>query len=109
MRALAALSAGAQRWAQVNVAKYVRQIKHTTGFWMPFHELTAGRSWLTKRAARLLHPDVRMPQRNILAYVVAAFIPYAGRLGGGFGFFDCGVHHGRVGCDSFACVPRPPR
>jgi Zn-dependent protease with chaperone function/type II secretory pathway pseudopilin PulG len=86
VRALAALSVGAQRWAQLDVAKYVRQIKHTAGFWMSFHELTAGRPWLSKRAARLMHPDARMPQRNMLAYVVAAFIPYAGRLGGGFGF-----------------------
>ena len=86
VRALAALAAGAKRWAQLDVAKYVRQAKHTTGFWMSFHELTAAYPWLTKRAARLMHPDARMPQRNALAYVVAAFIPYAGRLGGGFGF-----------------------
>jgi Zn-dependent protease with chaperone function/Tfp pilus assembly major pilin PilA len=86
VRSLAALSAGARRWALLDVAKYVRQTKHTTGFWLSFHELTSAYPWLTKRAARLMHPDAPMPQRNAFAYVVAAFIPYAGRLGGGFGF-----------------------
>jgi Zn-dependent protease with chaperone function/type II secretory pathway pseudopilin PulG len=85
-RALAALAAGSQRWQQLDVAKYVRQAKHTAGFWMSFHELTAGYPWLTKRAARLMNPEAKLPPRNALAYVVAAFIPYAGRLGGGFGF-----------------------
>ena len=52
---------------------------------MSFHELTAGYPWLTKRAARVMDTDAPMPPRNVFAYVLAAFIPYAGRLGAGFG------------------------
>jgi Zn-dependent protease with chaperone function len=83
-RALAALSAGPQRWQQMDMAAYARQARHGTGFWMSFHELTSGYPWLTKRVARLLG-EPRLPGRNPLSYVLAAFVPYAGRLGGGFG------------------------
>lgn len=84
-RALAALSAGAERWKQLDVTAYLRQAKHSSGFWMSFHELTAGYPWLTKRAARVMNTEAPMPQRNSFAYLLAVFIPYAGRLGGGFG------------------------
>ncbi len=84
-RALAALSAGAERWAQLDIAAYLRKANHSSGFWMSFHELTAGYPWLTKRAARVMEPNARMPPRNGLAYLLAAIIPYAGRLGSGFG------------------------
>ena len=85
VRALAALSAGAERWEQLDVKAYLRQIKHSSGFWMSFHELTAGYPWLTKRAARVMDTSAPMPRRNGFAYILAAFIPYAGRLGGAFG------------------------
>ena len=52
---------------------------------MSFHELTAGYPWLTKRAARVMNIEAPLPKRNGFAYLLAAFIPYAGRLGGGFG------------------------
>lgn len=84
-RALAALSAGAKRWEQLDVAAYLRQANHSSGFWMSFHELTAGYPWLSKRAARVMDPGAPMPPRNGFAYIPAAFIPYAGRLGAGFG------------------------
>lgn len=85
-RALGALAAGAPRWQQLDLAKFVRQAKHTTGFWMSFHELTAAYPWLTKRVARVMNPAAKLPPRHALAYAVAAFIPYTGRLGGGVGF-----------------------
>jgi Zn-dependent protease with chaperone function/type II secretory pathway pseudopilin PulG len=85
-RALAALSAGAKRWEQLDVAAYRNQAQQTSGFWMSFHELTAGYPWLTKRAARVLDTQAAMPKRNSFAYLLAVFIPYAGRLGAGFGF-----------------------
>lgn len=85
-RALAALSAGAERWEHLDVAAYLRQTIHASGFWMSFHELTAGYPWLTKRAARVMDTTAPMPSRNGLSYLLAAFIPYAGRLGAGFGF-----------------------
>jgi len=85
-RALAALSAGGERWQDLDVPTYVRQVRHSSGFWMSFHELVAGYPWLTKRAARVMDPDASMPQRNGWAYPLAIFIPYAGRLGAGFGF-----------------------
>lgn len=84
-RALAALSAGAKRWEQLDTADYVRQAAHTSGFWMSFHELTAGYPWLTKRAARVMDTSAPMPPRKFFAYVLALFVPYAGRLGAGFG------------------------
>jgi Zn-dependent protease with chaperone function len=85
-RALAALSAGAERWEHLDVAAYLRQTIHASGFWMSFHELTAGYPWLTKRAARVMDTSARLPSRNGLSYLFAAFVPYAGRLGAGFGF-----------------------
>ncbi|RZL35426.1 MAG: peptidase M48, partial [Rubrivivax sp.] len=83
-RALAALSAGPQRWQQMDMAAFARQARHGAGFWMSFHELTSGYPWLTKRVARVLG-ETKLPGRNPLAYVLAFFVPYAGRLGGGFG------------------------
>jgi Zn-dependent protease with chaperone function/type II secretory pathway pseudopilin PulG len=85
-RALAALSAGAERWERLDVPAYLRQANHASGFWMSFHELIAGYPWLTKRAARVMNTAAPMPARNGLAYLLALFIPYAGRLGAGFGF-----------------------
>lgn len=83
-KALAALSAGPQRWQQMDMTAFARQARHGTGFWMSFHELTSGYPWLTKRAARVLG-EQRLPGRHPLAYVLASIVPYASRLGGGFG------------------------
>lgn len=83
-RALAALSAGPQRWQQLDVKTFARQSRLGSGFWMSFHELTSGYPWLTKRVARVMGVS-KLPGRHPLAYVLAAFVPYAGRLGGGFG------------------------
>lgn len=85
-RALAALSAGAQRWENLDVAAYRTQANHSSGFWMSFHELLAGYPWVTKRVARVMDTQAPMPRRNVFAYLLAVFIPYAGRLGAGFGF-----------------------
>jgi type II secretory pathway pseudopilin PulG len=84
-RSLAALSAGAERWEKLDVSAYLRQAHHSSGFWMSFHELTAGYPWLTKRAARVMDTGAKMPPRSGFAYFLAAFVPYAGRLGAGFG------------------------
>lgn len=86
-RALAALSAGSKRWQQLDMESYVRQASHSRGFWMSFHELTEGYPWLTKRAARVMDTSAAMPPRNVFAYFLALFVPYAGRLGAGFGMF----------------------
>lgn len=85
-QALAALSAGVERWQRIDVASYRTQAQHASGFWMSFHELTEGYPWLTKRAARVMNTDAKMPGRNAFAYLLALFVPYAGRLGAGFGF-----------------------
>jgi len=84
--ALAALSAGAKRWAKLDAGSYLRQSAGTDGFWMSFHELVAGYPWLTKRFARVMDTRAPAPGRNGFAYVLALFVPYAGRLGAGFGF-----------------------
>jgi Zn-dependent protease with chaperone function/type II secretory pathway pseudopilin PulG len=85
-RALAALSAGAKRWEHLDVAAYRDQANHSSGFWMSFHELLGGYPWVTKRVARVMDTNDAMPKRNGFAYLFAMFIPYAGRLGAGFGF-----------------------
>jgi Zn-dependent protease with chaperone function/type II secretory pathway pseudopilin PulG len=84
--ALAALSSGAKRWAKLDAAAYIRQSNETSGFWMSFHELVAGYPWLSKRFARVLDTKAHAPARNPFAYLLALFVPYAGRLGAGFGF-----------------------
>ena len=67
------------------MAHYLRQTKHTRGFWMSFHELISGYPWLTKRAVRMTD-GASAPARDPFAYLVALFVPYGGRLGGGFSF-----------------------
>jgi len=84
-RALVALAAGARRWASVDLLSYARQARQGNGFWAAFHELIGGYPWLTKRVARVVEPSARMPARNPVAYVLALFVPYGGRLGAGAG------------------------
>ena len=84
-RALAAFAAGARRWKRLDVAQFVRQAGNSTGFWMSFHELTAAYPWITKRAARVADTGAALPSRHPMAYVLALFVPYAGRMGAGFG------------------------
>lgn len=84
-RALAALSAGSERWKQLDMSAYLDQTAYSSGFWMSFHELLGGYPWLSKRAARVMNPDTAMPPRHGFAYLLALFVPYAGRLGAGFG------------------------
>lgn len=86
VRALAALAAGSERWERLDVGAYTRQVAYCSGFWMSFHELTSGYPWLTKRAVRVLDPAAKLPGRSVFAYFLAAFVPYVGRLGAGFGF-----------------------
>ena len=52
---------------------------------MSFHELTNGYPWLTKRTARVLDPAAPVPRRHPLAWLLALFVPYAGRAGRGLG------------------------
>ena len=84
-RALVALAAGARQWQQVSLGDYVKQIRGNGGFWGSFHELIGGYPWLTKRVARSINPDIRLPQRNPLAYLLAVFVPYGGRAAGSMG------------------------
>ena len=84
-QSLSALSAGSEGWKNLNLSAYQKQLEHTSGFWMSFHELTAGYPWLTKRVARVMNQDGSLPRRNAFAYLLACIVPYAGRLGGAFG------------------------
>jgi Tfp pilus assembly major pilin PilA len=79
---MVALAAGADRWRQVDLPAFEAQATLTRGFWMSYHELTGGYPWLTKRVARVLHPEAAMPSRNGFAYALALFSPYVGRGGG---------------------------
>jgi Zn-dependent protease with chaperone function/Tfp pilus assembly protein PilE len=85
-QALVALAAGSERWQDVNLEAFQAQAQHSSGFWMSFHELISGYPWLTKRLQRVLNPRDMLPPRHRLAYLLAAFVPFAGRLGGFFGF-----------------------
>ncbi len=82
-RALAAISAGARRWATVDLASYAGQAQAHRGFWLSFHELIGGYPWLSKRVAHCLDPQQAPPARHPLAYVLAFFVPYGGRAAGG--------------------------
>lgn len=84
-QSLAVLSAGVERWKNINLKSYISQNKYTSGFWMSFHELIAGYPWLIKRTARVIDPNIKLPRRNIFSYVFAIFVPFAGRMGAGFG------------------------
>jgi Zn-dependent protease with chaperone function/type II secretory pathway pseudopilin PulG len=84
-RAMLALAAGQERWQTVDLPAYEAQASLARGFWMSYHELTSGYPWLTKRVARILHPDVEPPGRNGFAYLFALFTPYVGRGGGPVG------------------------
>jgi Tfp pilus assembly major pilin PilA len=83
--ALSALAAGGRNWRHVDANAFAEQASASKGFWMSFHELCSGYPWLTKRASRVARGDDSVPSRNPLAYLLAVFVPYAGRLGGGFG------------------------
>ena len=82
-RALVALAAGAQQWRNVDLQRYADQSVGNSGFWGSFHEVIAGYPWLTKRVARTIDADAKLPSRNPVAYVLAIFVPYTGRAGGG--------------------------
>jgi Zn-dependent protease with chaperone function len=84
-RSLIALSAGANRWQSVSLEGLGAQVMSTGSFWMAFHELTASYPWNSKRTMRVLHEKPNIPGRNPGAFVLAAFIPYAGKLGSGLG------------------------
>jgi Zn-dependent protease with chaperone function/type II secretory pathway pseudopilin PulG len=84
-RSIAALSAGAKSWADVSFDGYRRQVAAARGFWMSFHELTASYPWTAKRAIRMIDSNPDIPGRNPFAYLLALFVPYAGRMGAGFG------------------------
>jgi Zn-dependent protease with chaperone function/Tfp pilus assembly major pilin PilA len=86
VQALSVLAAGRARWRNLNLTTYIRQTEHSSGFWMSFHELISGYPWLTKRAARMTSERVAAPARNPFAYILALFVPFGGRLGGGFSF-----------------------
>jgi len=85
-QALAALSAGPQRWQHINLDAYQKnQLPYSAGFWASFHELTGAYPWLIKRVARVMDNDQAIPKRSPLAYLLAAFVPYTGPRGGVFG------------------------
>lgn len=84
-RSLLALSAGALRWESVSLDALAKQTASAGGFWMSFHELTASYPWNTKRVLRVLHEHPELPRRNPFAYLVAALVPYSGKLGSGLG------------------------
>jgi Zn-dependent protease with chaperone function/type II secretory pathway pseudopilin PulG len=84
-RALLALSAGAAGWRNISLEAMKQQLASASGFWMSFHELTASYPWNAKRIMRVLHDQPEIPTRNPFAYVLALFVPYAGRMGSGLG------------------------
>lgn len=82
-RALLVLAAGAQRWQSADMRAYAKQLKGNLGFLASFHELIGGYPWLIKRVAQTMDANRALPARNPLAYVLALFVPFGGRVGGG--------------------------
>lgn len=84
-RSLAALAVGARSWAKVSMDGYRQQVAASGGFWMSLHELMASYPWTGKRVVRVLDNAPEIPRRNPFAYLLAIFVPYAGRMGAGLG------------------------
>jgi len=84
-KSLAALSAGSRRWKDIDITAYIKQSRYSSGFWMSLHELLSGYPWITKRVSRVMDPKSKGPSRNGFSYLFAVFVPYAGRMGSGFG------------------------
>jgi Zn-dependent protease with chaperone function/Tfp pilus assembly major pilin PilA len=84
-RALVALAAGGKQWKLVSLEALSIQATARQGFWMSFHELTASYPWTAKRVERVRIEKPDFASRNPFAYLLAAIVPYAGRLGGGLG------------------------
>lgn len=82
-RALLVLAAGAQRWRSTDLRAYSKQLGKNLGFLASFHELIGGYPWLIKRVALTMGPNRPLPGRHALAYVLAFFVPFGGRAGGG--------------------------
>ncbi|MCM5681071.1 M48 family metalloprotease [Schlegelella sp. S2-27] len=83
-RALAAISAGGKRWADVNLRQLANQSQQSGGFWMSFHELTGDYPWLVKRLARVIDGDnAQFPRRHGFAWFLACFTPRVGGRGSG--------------------------
>ena len=101
-RSLAALSAGARSWAKVSMDGYRRQVAAASGFWMSFHELISSYPWTGKRVVRVLDKAPEIPGRNPLAYLLAFFVPYAGRMGAGFGLL---IYIYFIGITSAVAIP----
>jgi Zn-dependent protease with chaperone function/type II secretory pathway pseudopilin PulG len=85
-KAMSALAVGPHQWHTLSLPSYALQVEQSRGFWMSFHELIAGYPWLSKRIVRIWKGSSAAPGRHPLAYALAMFFPYAGRLGAGFGF-----------------------
>lgn len=82
-RALLVLAAGAKRWQTADLRAFGKQLNGNLGFFASFHELIGGYPWLIKRVTLAIDANRPMPGRNPLAYVLAFFVPFGGRAGGG--------------------------
>lgn len=102
-RSLAALSAGKRQWAALSLAGMRLQVEAGTGFWMSFHELIASYPWTAKRTVRVLDESPSLPSRNPFAYLLAAFIPYAGSMGAGVGLL---IYVYVIGIAAAISIPR---
>jgi len=87
LAALAVLGTGGERLAQVNVDEFIDQQRHTSGFWMSYHEFTNDYPWLCKRLAHIAAADdsarYEAPRRSFFAGFLAALTPRFGVAGGG--------------------------
>lgn len=72
---LGLLAAGGKRWKSMSSANFVAQSRHTGGFWMSFHEITASYPWLSKRVALVKGENPGFPKRHVGAWILGAFCP----------------------------------
>lgn len=86
VRAMMVLSGGKQHGPALSAAVFADQHTEERGFFVSLHELTSTYPTLSRRVTDLLSlktgQPARKPQRSLLAYLVALFMP-GGNLGGG--------------------------
>lgn len=83
---MAALATGHSRWPGLNHAAYQQQRTEVAGFWGSFHEFTNDYPWTAKRAYAVEElvqgREPKQPSRNVLAGVLAIFVPRIPGAGG---------------------------
>ncbi|WP_293368227.1 M48 family metalloprotease [Nevskia sp.] len=86
---MAALAAGHSRWSRFNYTAYASQRHEVRGFWGSLHEYASDYPWTAKRAFAIDEladgREPKQPSRNVLAAILACFMPRMPGAGGSGG------------------------